>query len=383
MPSLARVRSSQYLDVWAGLPGLVCVAQSVTYHVDDISTDAKYANPARVFPAAVGSTLPEADVDLVADLLGTGHYRASAFATFLASHTGTGRHRITWSFTIMVSDVNSTPSWFSPNRFSGLDPSTILGPYTATEEFDVVAGAASWGYCLPSDLRDEGLTTSDATDRRLATTITLATDYIKRATGNYFEPQAQIIQVDGRKGHAVMLDNPICWLEKMQVLSMFDGSALDVDLSYCRVYNRHLTDGILSPDDRNDPKIELLRVVTLLSGDVVVGLAPLASFSTWPVGVKNVQLTGVFGYTEPDGSPTGTLPNLIRHTCKLLAMREYAKMTDFDNREDRQHRGRISSESVQGYSRGYQARTLSGNFYDPEIDDLLSAFRRPMTLGVA
>lgn len=354
MVALARTRSYQYLDVFTGAPGAVANAVVVQYQIFDISTESKQAAPTQIYPATAGQ---RASLNVTTDKIGTGHYRT----TWAPGATLHGRHRVVWYFTLTADGAETEIS----------------------EDFDIVTTARSWGYCLPSDMADEGLTVTDASAQRLATIISLATAYIERYTGNYFEPRAQVIQVDGRKGHAVLLDNPIVSLEKMEVSSMFDGSLLEIDLTYCKVYNRHLTDGLLAPDDRHDPKVELLRVATLLSGDVVVGLAPLASFTTWPVGVKNVLLTGVFGYTEADGSPAGTLPMLIRHAAKLLVMREYEKLTSFDAREDRQHRHRIASESTQGMSRSYQARALTGEFFDPEIDMILSAFRRPMALGAA
>ena len=159
---------------------------------------------------------------------------------------------------------------------------------------------------------------------------------------------------------------------------------LAVDPTLYRIYNRHLTQGLLLPDDRDDPKLEFFHGSDL--GGVrfepagALGLASLV----WPRGQQNVMVRGVFGYTEPDGSPTGSTPTLIRQVTKLLVMRDLPRLTDLDRREDAQRRWRLTSERTRDQAYTLEALKLQGAFTgDPEIDNILVAFVRPADLGAA
>ena len=104
----------------------------------------------------------------------------------------------------------------------------------------------------------------------------------------------------------------------------------------------------------------------------------------WPRGSQNITLRGVFGYTEPDGSPSGKTPDLIRHATKLLVMRELPLLGNADQREDAQRRYRLTSERTRDQSYTLEALKLHGAFTgDPEIDNLLVAFVRPADVGAA
>ena len=59
------------------------------------------------------------------------------------------------------------------------------------------------------------------------------------------------------------------------------------------------------PDDREDPKI-VLRWVDESSKRLALGVSGMLTF---PKGTQNIQVTGVFGYTDYDGS--GRTPILI------------------------------------------------------------------------
>jgi hypothetical protein len=104
----------------------------------------------------------------------------------------------------------------------------------------------------------------------------------------------------------------------------------------------------------------------------------------WPRGQQNVTVQGIFGYTEPDGSPTGRTPELIRHATKLLVLRELPLLADIDAREDAQKRYRLTSERTRDQSYTLEALRLHGAFTgDPAIDNILVAFARPPDFGAA
>ena len=226
------------------------------------------------------------------------------------------------------------------------------------------------GYCFLQDLRDEGFSPEIVSDARLASLIALASRYIESTTERFFEPRYQRIEVSGRGACEILLGEPIIALEQ---LALLDDLALrpagdDVDLSAYRIYNRHITQGLFKPDDRDNPKIR-----------------PLA----WqgigcPCGVHHVRVTGLFGYTDPDGSPTGQTPRLIREVCKRLVARELPRLSETDQRENAQRRFRLVQEKNRDQSYPLDRLHLTdAHTGDPEIVSLLIQFKRPVDLGAA
>ena len=223
--------------------------------------------------------------------------------------------------------------------------------------FEVLAAPVDTppGYCMLQDLRDEGFAPDAVSDTRLVRIIALASRTIERITGRFFEPRRQRIELDGLGSSELLLDEPIIAVEKIEI-----GGGGPV--SGATIYNRHITQGLMLPDDRQNPRIHL----------------------GFPCGARNVRVTGLFGYTEPDGSPTGTTPLLIREACKRLVVREIPLLSDTGRREDARQRFRILQEKTreQSYTLDKLAHpgALTG---DPDIDDILALFMRPADLGAA
>jgi hypothetical protein len=204
---------------------------------------------------------------------------------------------------------------------------------------------------------------------------------IERATRRFFEPRRRKILTDGTGSHHLTLDEAIIWLEHVGLASMFVGEPLEVNTTDVRVYNRHLLTGQLVPDDRFDPKIELLRF-----GSWTTELPASTAFVRWPKGSHNVILTGIWGYTDPDplgANPVGITPLLVRHACKLIVMREFPQMTQYDLREDRQRRHRITGERTQGYSQELAAEVPDAYGLSAEVSNILLSFQRPAEIAVA
>jgi len=350
MPALARTRSYQYLDCYTGTPGVPADAYSVEFTIFDISTDARKAVPEQVYPVSGARSV----LDVVADKVGAGHYR-TAWAPVDAGTTlwPRGRHRITWYWKLTA---------------GGTD-------YETSEEFDVVATGRSWGYCLPSDLRDEGLTTTEAGDQRLANVIQLATQMIERYCVRWFEPRVQTFQLDARQWFSPrVVDGTIrrvlAMPQPIVALTSIAIADTPVALTDIKVYNRHL-EGLTTPDDREIPKIEWLLSYWSY------GLAWLEFSSNFSQGLRIVDVTGVFGYTDPDGSVVGVTPAMIQHACKLLVMREFPTMSgDVDTREDRQQRWRVVSDRTRDQQVGLAPRVAGSFTGDPDVDRLLDAYRR-------
>jgi len=369
MSALARGRPSNcanpVLDLFTQVNGLLVDVAVLEFQVFDVSDAGKQLAPVQVYPAVAGARAPVSIATLcpAGDKLSTGHFVAR-WTPPLDEAIGT--HEIRWFFRLTLT---------SPEQ-------------TFREEFEVlveVAGFAATGYAAVSDLREEGVTPAEATDARLQRLIALASRYVERVTGRFFETRLQTLRLDGTGGRTLALGHPVIGVDGVFIdSSPFSPGDLPVDPSVYRVYNRHLTQGLLLPDDRDNPNLEFIHGSDL--GGVrfePVGALGLASL-VWPRGQQNVTVRGVFGYTEPDGSPTGRTPDLIRHATKLLVMRELPRLGDIDRREDAQRRWRLTGERTRDQSYTLEALRLHGAFTgDPEIDNILVAFVRPPDLGAA
>jgi hypothetical protein len=370
MPAIARGQSSDganpVLELFTPSRGVLVDAAAVSFQVFDVSDDAKRTSPVQVFPTPPDT---RAAVNLAepwpaGDKLGPGHVVARWTP---APDEALGAHEIRW----LVQSVAGAAE------------------QTVTADFDVLAaGAGSYrsGYALVSDLRAEGVATTEATDARLARLIRLATQYVDRITGRFFEPRPMTLALDGSGGHVLLLGHPIIAIRDVTLLVAMPAEIgeLPVVPSFFKVYNRHLTQGLLDPDDRENPRLEFFYDSDLLG----VQATPAASLGlgslVWFRGVQNVVVNGLFGYTDPDSSAVGRTPELIRHVTKLLVLREIPTMTDTSLREDRQKRWRIVSERTRDQGYNLEPLHAQGGFSgDPEIDAILASYQRPPQLGAA
>ncbi|HET9621814.1 MAG TPA: hypothetical protein VFP84_10625 [Kofleriaceae bacterium] len=351
------------LDLFTPARGVLVDPPALAFQIFDVSGDDKRAAPVQVFPSSAGT---QAGVRTAAtwpdgDKLGPGHFVARWTPS---ANESIGAHEI---------------RWFLP---SGTGAEQIIA-----RDFDVVAevaGSSTQVYALVSDVRAEGVMAKDVSDVRIARMIRLASQYVDRITGRFFTPRAMTLTVDGSGRRSQLLGHPIIGIGDVKMFAgLFDDLAeLPVIPSFFRVFNRHLTQGLLDPDDRENPRLEFFHESDLLG----VHADPAADLGlgslVWLTGVQNVIIDGVFGYTDPDGSPTGRTPELIRHVTKLLVMRELPAMADFAWREDRRQRWRITSERTRDQSYNLDALRAQGIFTgDPEIDAILVSFQRPAQLG--
>ena len=370
MPAIARGLPSDglnpVLELFTPSRGVLADAAAVGFQIFDISDDAKQAAPAQVFPEARGA---RAVVDTITawpdgDRLGTGHVVAR-WTPLLSEPLGL--HEIRW-FVQATSDA----------------PTQVV-----RREFDVVAegaGSLRGSYAHVSDLRAEGVTAADANDARLVRLIRLASRYVDRSTGRFFEPRPMTLTLDGSGGRALLLGQSIIAVREVTIAVAMPAEVGEMPVlpSFFRVYNRHLTQGLLDPDDRENPRLEFFHESDLFG----VQTLPAASLGlgslVWLRGPQNVVVDGLFGYTDPDGSAVGETPELIRHVTKLLALRELPAMADLSRREEAQRRWRIVSERTRDQGYNLEPLRFQGAFSgDPEIDAILVAYQRPPQLGGA
>lgn len=356
MPALARNQPSNcqnpVLDLFTQVSGVLVDVAQLEFQVFDVSDAGKQQNPVQVYPASPGERSPV----LISALcpggakISTGHYVATWTPPV---DEAIGTHEVRWYFKLTTA---------SPEQ-------------TFREEFEVLAevdGFSMRGYAFVSDFRSEGISPAQASDARLQALISSASRYVERITARFFEPRAQTLTLDGTGSKTLALGQPIIAIESAAIdSSPYSIADLHLDVSLYKVYNRHLTQGLFIPDDRDNPKLEFFS----FGGSQGI---------VWPRGAQNVTVRGVFGYTEPDGSLVGRTPTLIRHATKLLVMRELAPLGSVDKREDAQRRFRLTSERTRDQSYTLEALQLHGSFTgDPEIDNILVAFQRPADFGAA
>jgi hypothetical protein len=207
-------------------------------------------------------------------------------------------------------------------------------------------------YATIPDLRAEGVTESQASDARLTQLIDEASQTIDRLTGWFFEPRPMTLRLDGRGTPTIEPPAPPISLSLVTV----DGD--EVPSYELIVIGAPVMPGFVAPR------------ITIMKGHV------------FPKGDGNVELTGVFGYTEPNGSPEGRTPLAIRRACMMLVMRNLPLLGDEDEGFDARNRWRIIEEKTrdQSYKLDKPGSTspLTG---DPEIDEILLLYRRPAGLG--
>ena len=246
--------------------------------------------------------------------------------------------------------------------------------------FQVIASIAGPGYCTVDDLRAEDVTEDDADDLRLLEVIAQSSQFVDMACGYFFEPRFLDLSLSGRGHNRLFLNMPIVAIESVKVVSEFIPFETAPEETIVYVFNRHLRQGLFSPDDRRNPKVELgsrfnpYRSTTQRTYGAV----------SFPRGRQNVLVKGMFGYTDPDGSSTGGTPKAIRDVTMRLVMRGVPPVGSEDA-DDIAWRSRLKSESTAGQS--YRLGGIGDGSYeymtgDPEIDRTLAHYRRAINMAI-
>ncbi len=302
---------------------------------------------------------------------GLGHY----VATWTPGSATVGTYFVRWYYKIESAD---------PESYFDQEIELVALPYRP--------GAPH--YCTVEDLVSQGLpsTVSAAQAQRL---IERASRYAEHFTGrgaNAFEPQYKAVRCNGNGSRVMQINEPIIGLGRIAVVmdNVSGPSDLTVTASFLKIYNRHLTSRLMSPDDRENPKLEFVH------GNDLGGVNFLGNASgyrltelIWPRGQQNVEIEGLFGFTEPDDSFVGHVPDMLREAVQLLAFRNALPMGSADRQAAlRDHRLTLEAtrdQSQQFAAPGVGVETgLTAVFTgDPAIDQLLVAFVRPPQFGSA
>lgn len=329
-------------------PGFIADVDELTYRVLD--------------PDGLEVT-PTTAVDVVADKIRTGTYAPP----------------------INIGGTDKVGTWSV--EWTAIRTTGVTDPVTATSYFRVIVAdePVPNGYALLSDMRAQGVP-DGICDADVVAAVERASRLIERWTRRFFEPRYMVRQHDGKgQGIMVRLADPIIGVEDMEItFSDFRPVARLISREQVRVYNRHMR-GLLQPDDRNSPKIEIQKVED-----------PLFQTPRFPAlnrrftpSQLNVQLTGWFGYTEPDGSPLGCTPPEITRVTMMLAMRDVRPLWgDFKAGRRGTVAGTIQSERTRDQSVTYSsggARSMGalapGYFSgDPLIDQVIARYVGPMLM---
>lgn len=370
MPTLARNQASDCanpeLDIFFDVGGVATDVDSLEFQIfEDVTTPGTLN---QVYPVMGRATVDLADCP-AGDKLATGRYVAE-YTPDLSEPVG--NHVIRWFFRISAG---------SPEQ-------------SFDEEFTVtLEGAASSanGYTTVAALREEGVTVSMASDTRLQTLIERVSHQIDLFTGRFFEPRSLTLRVDGHGSHILQLEHPIISIDDVAVLEVdpFASPNATLDIDDLVIYNRHLSQGLLDPDDRENPRIEFFSSEYRYRD--AYGASANFILNRFPQGAQNIEVDGVFGYTEPDGSPQGRTPLLIQHAANLMVIRELPLLTASDDRDDARSRGRITKIKTRdqevnfatGASTGAPHQSVGHFTGDPEIDNILASFMRPPAFGAA
>ena len=360
------------LSIWVLVGGALVDPSSIAFAVLDVSDATKIAAPVQTYPAVVdpAPAAPQA-VDLVADKVGPGHFVA---AFTLAGDEPAGRHRIRW--TVVLEDGGSAR--------------------TIEEDFDVVAGVVLFPgqqlYCSISDMRDEGVTSAACADARLQSLIAFASRRIEEITKRRFYAHAGTITVDGAFSKALRFGEPVIAVSLFEKLSGDDDDPQEIEASTYAVYNRHITQGLLTPDDRQDPRVAFKNDSRVAWVDGYERHATALRYRRSIFnGQQRYRVTGLWGYTDPDAqSFVGVTPTMIREACKLLVLQTVAKLTKPGNANAGGGVQGINSESTREQSVGFgpslqdkigQAGVgdMTG---DAIVDQMLSFYAAPPLIGL-
>ncbi len=338
MAGLARGQASgcanPALDLFTSVAGQLVDVEVLELQVFDVSTPAKRAAPVQVFPPAGRAAVDVAHGCPAGGRLGLGHYVA---AWTVPEDEPLGAHEIRWFFRLEAEAAEQT----------------------FVEEFEVapiVAGGVAHGYCEVADLRAEGVTAAQATDARLAALIDEASRTIDRVTGWFFAPRLRTFRLDGRDAPSLEPPAPPIRIDRLAV----GGSELALDPDRLVVVGAPVQPGF------DGPRLTLRRA------------------RSFPRGDGNVEVEGLFGYTEDDGSPHGRTPLEIRRACMLLVLRAIPALGDADSAGDARNRWRLLEERTrdQSYRLDRDARPapMTG---DPDVDAILARYRRPPAMGAS
>ena len=223
-------------------------------------------------------------------------------------------------------------------------------------------------YASVADMRDEGVTPAVASDERLAALLAEACAFIDRVTGWFFEPRTMAVRMDGRGTPSIEPPYPPIRIDSLTI----SGTPASLQPDDLLIVGAPVAVGF------DAPRFTMVQKWAFPENGCAIPFR-----RTFPKGEGNVVATGLWGYTEPDGSPTGMIPSAIRRAAMLIALRNIALLGTGDTAAKSQWR--VLEERTRDQSYRLGALPTIGVVFtgDPEIDLILARYRRPPGLGAA
>lgn len=198
-------------------------------------------------------------------------------------------------------------------------------------------------YCTIQDVRDEGFLIGTYPDDRVTFAITLASAFIDRATGRFFEPRDLTLELSGRGKAILRLPHPPISFTSVKLVAD-DGDETEVTSDEYRLLMN-------LPDERHRPRLKFIG-------------------GSWPEGDHNVEIVGSFGFVDDLGD-TNTVPVLIKRACVIIAAAALPTVSEIGTTG-----GEVISETIDDYtyrlSEGVEQTVLSS----PEVKMAIQAYRK-------
>jgi hypothetical protein len=211
-------------------------------------------------------------------------------------------------------------------------------------------------YATVEEARAEGISPAVASDARLTALLADASAFVDSATGWFFEPRALTLRLDGGGSATIEPPYPPIRIDALVV----DGGSMSLAADDLVVEGAPVLPGFLAP------------FLTLRRGRV------------FRRDRGNVEVRGIWGYTDPDGTPFGATPAAIRTVTLQLVVRALPLLGDAAAWSDTRLRWRLAEERTRDQSYRLHKPELTTHLTgDPEIDAVLLRHRRPSGLGAA
>jgi len=360
MRGLAKVEQSSVanpvLQLFCRSGGYLADLYSGTFKIDDIHSHS----------VALVNKVPSTSFT-AAHKLGTGRYVVPTGAT---SSWNYGTHRATCTYKM----ENGGPDFIQVIDFEVLDAA------------DWASGASYVGYLSTRRAWQDSFAASTVAVATLHRQIAEVSRRIEAWTGRWFEPRYLKVKKTGKSDPVLILNQPVIALEDIYAVwqTTTGTDTYKYEQYLYKVYNRHL-DGFMEEDDRVFPKIELTDV----DGSVV----EVSDFA-WPYGNQNIELRGVFGWTDPEFDPNnsqvlvGQTPLDIGRACGVLVarMNEDPTMTSTMTWSPSSVRSiRTRDQSITFGGSGGGSSSSSGGSSEPSgdalVDAILIKYCTPMAVG--
>lgn len=234
-------------------------------------------------------------------------------------------------------------------------------------------------YTTIKKIRDAGVSSDvEADEGKITALIALCSQFLDRATRQWFESRSLTVVVDGTDSDTLHLPVPILTVTSLKLNS--DTNALSTDLY--EVYN-----GRQLPDDRKNPRIR----VGGESGYRDIYTAPMMSGRLiFRKGYRNQTISGTFGYLEEDD----TIPLLIERAVTKMVVEKItspiytALGCTAPAPAPSPGGGVIVEESTDGHRIKYataaaqeQRTALNGFTQDAEVHDIIKLYRAPIAIA--